>query len=90
VWLLHLLSVEQADRVVAEAARVLRPGGHLVTTVDKDLAHGRLRRTNGDHRDRLEQAVRRAGMTPAGSTYFTGRTKWGEGELRFPLASFRA
>lgn len=89
VWLLHLLSLETADRVVAEAARVLRPGGHLVTTVDKDLAHGRVRRTNGDHRERLEQLARGLGMTPAGSTYFPGRSKWTDGELRFPVAAFR-
>ena len=43
IWLLHLLSADAADQLLAEAARVLRPGGHLVTTVDK------LRRTTGDH-----------------------------------------
>lgn len=37
VWLLHL--VRDAAEVVAEAARVLRPGGVFVTTVDKDDAH---------------------------------------------------
>ncbi|MGD1223572.1 class I SAM-dependent methyltransferase [Streptomyces krungchingensis] len=37
IWLLHLLA--DAEAVVAEAARVLRPGGVLVTTVDKDAAH---------------------------------------------------
>ncbi|MEU8760562.1 class I SAM-dependent methyltransferase [Streptomyces sp. NPDC048659] len=37
VWLLHL--VPFADEIVAEAARVLRPGGVFVTTVDKDAAH---------------------------------------------------
>jgi SAM-dependent methyltransferase len=36
VWLLHLL--DDAAPVVAEAARVLRPGGVFVTTVDKDDA----------------------------------------------------
>ncbi|WP_326740061.1 class I SAM-dependent methyltransferase [Streptomyces sp. NBC_01022] len=40
VWLLHLLREEGAARaVVAQAARVLRPGGVFVTTVDKDAAH---------------------------------------------------
>lgn len=34
VWLLHLLP--DAPAVVAECARVLRPGGTLVTTVDKN------------------------------------------------------
>ncbi|MFD6276148.1 class I SAM-dependent methyltransferase [Streptomyces sp. NPDC060209] len=40
VWLLHLLREEGRVReVVAEAARVLRPGGVFVTTVDKDAGH---------------------------------------------------
>jgi SAM-dependent methyltransferase len=38
VWLLHLLP--DAPAVVAECARVLRPGGTFVTTVDKDAGHG--------------------------------------------------
>lgn len=37
IWLLHLL--DDAAPVVAEAARVLRPGGVFVTTVDKQAAH---------------------------------------------------
>ncbi|MET8131535.1 MULTISPECIES: class I SAM-dependent methyltransferase [unclassified Streptomyces] len=37
VWLLHLL--DDAGPVVTEAARVLRPGGVFVTTVDKAAAH---------------------------------------------------
>ncbi|MBY8877871.1 class I SAM-dependent methyltransferase [Actinacidiphila acidipaludis] len=37
VWLLHLLP--DAPAVIAECARVLRPGGVYVTTVDKDASH---------------------------------------------------
>lgn len=37
VWLLHLLP--DAPAVVAECARVLRPGGVFVTTVDKNAGH---------------------------------------------------
>ncbi|MFF1374899.1 class I SAM-dependent methyltransferase [Streptomyces sp. NPDC058308] len=40
VWLLHLLSgPEETSSVVAECARVLRPGGVYVTTVDKAVSH---------------------------------------------------
>lgn len=38
MWLLHLVGADVAERAVAEAARVLRPGGVLVATVDKDFA----------------------------------------------------
>lgn len=91
IWLLHLLRVSEADQVVAEAARVLRPGGAFVTTVDKDLAHGRARRTNGDHRERIEQVARRLGLTATGSTMFEATTQWASGPhgQRFPVAAFR-
>ncbi|MEV8531934.1 class I SAM-dependent methyltransferase [Streptomyces sp. NPDC051211] len=40
VWLLHLLRDPGAvAAVVAEAGRVLRPGGVFITTVDKDAGH---------------------------------------------------
>jgi SAM-dependent methyltransferase len=38
LWLLHLLDPEQVEGAIAEAARVLRPGGTLITTVDKNDA----------------------------------------------------
>ena len=41
VWLLHLLSPADSAAAVAEAGRVLRPGGLLITTVGKnDAAFG--------------------------------------------------
>lgn len=93
VWLLHLLPIPLADRVITEAARVLRPGGHLVTTVDKDLAHGRPRRTNADHAERVAAVAGRHGLTFAGQTSFVGRTKWAPAESRaeqmFPLVALR-
>lgn len=91
IWLLHLLPVLEADRVLTEAARVLRPGGALVTTVDKDLAHGRVRRTNGDHRERVEQVARRLGLTATGGTSFSAITQWSSGPdgQRFAVAAFR-
>ncbi len=38
VWLLHLLEPEHVDSAIAEAARVLRPDGTLITTVNKNDA----------------------------------------------------
>jgi SAM-dependent methyltransferase len=38
VWLLHLLGDADSERVIAEAARVLSPGGLLITTVNKNDA----------------------------------------------------
>jgi len=38
MWLLHLVPAAVVDSAIAEAARVLRPGGALITTVDKNAA----------------------------------------------------
>ena len=93
IWLLHLLPIKIADQVVAEAARVLRPGGHFVTTVDKDLAHGRDRRTNGDHAERITAVASRHRLRFAGQTSFIGRTRWGSAsesaDQSFPLLALR-
>ena len=101
LWLLHLLEPELADRVLAEAARVLRRGGTLVTTVDKDHAHGRDRRTDADARDRRTDAdardrvvavAARVALSPAGATSFTGPTKWDsatDGDPVFPVLALK-
>ena len=92
IWLLHLLPVDVADHVVAEASRVLRSGGHLVTTVDKDLAHGRSRRTNADHRERVEHVAGKHGLSFVGATSFTGPSKWSsstDGDPVFALMALR-
>jgi ubiquinone/menaquinone biosynthesis C-methylase UbiE len=91
IWLLHLLPVPVADVVLAEAARVLRPRGHLVTTVDKDLAHGRARRTNADHRERVAAVAARHGLGFVGGSSFAARTKWRSAEQRqvFAVSAFR-
>ncbi|MFI8826285.1 class I SAM-dependent methyltransferase [Streptomyces sp. NPDC053431] len=82
VWLLHL--VPFAADVVAEAARVLRPGGVFVTTVDKDAAHDvgsdidavlRPHRAPDAGSDRVGLVTAYAaahGLTPAPGTGFTG------------------
>ena len=91
VWLLHLLPMPVADAAIAEAARVLRPGGHLVTTVDKDLAHGRVRRTGGDSADRVAAVARGCGLSFVGQTTFAATTRWqsAEGGQVFPVMGLR-
>jgi ubiquinone/menaquinone biosynthesis C-methylase UbiE len=91
VWLLHLLPISLADRVVAEASRVLRPDGHFVTTVDKDLAHGRVRRTNADHGERVTAVAGRNGLRFVGGASFEGSTQWASaaaGQV-FAVSAFR-
>ncbi|WJV45249.1 class I SAM-dependent methyltransferase [Streptomyces flavofungini] len=84
VWLLHLLpDPDEAAAVVGECARVLRPGGVLVTTVDKAAAHdvgsdidavlaGRPVRAPVDGAARVEQYAAAYGLTRAGRTRFLG------------------
>ncbi|MEW1902427.1 class I SAM-dependent methyltransferase [Streptomyces sp. NPDC086147] len=82
VWLLHL--VPFAADVVAEAARVLRPGGVLIATVDKDAAHDvgsdidavlRPHRRTGaasDGSGPIARAAAAHGLVPAAGARFTG------------------
>ncbi|WP_435187062.1 class I SAM-dependent methyltransferase [Streptomyces sp. bgisy126] len=87
VWLLHL--VPFAADVVAEAARVLRPGGVLIATVDKDAAHDvgsdidavlRPHRRPGaasDGSGPIARAAAAHGLVPADGTRFTGHGQGG-------------
>ncbi|WP_395365430.1 class I SAM-dependent methyltransferase [Streptomyces sp. YH02] len=87
VWLLHL--VPFATEIVAEAARVLRPGGVLIATVDKDAAHDvgsdidailRPYRSAGAASDRTELIAGCAaahGLAPRPGTRFTGHGQGG-------------
>ncbi|MEV5737543.1 class I SAM-dependent methyltransferase [Streptomyces sp. NPDC003388] len=84
VWLLHLLpGPAEVRAVVAECARVLRPGGVYVTTVDKAAAHDvgsdidavlalRPRRPAQDAADAVTGHALAAGLLPAGQAAFPG------------------
>ncbi|WP_030560922.1 class I SAM-dependent methyltransferase [Streptomyces aureocirculatus] len=84
VWLLHLLpDPDEASAVVGECARVLRPGGVFVTTVDKATSHdvgsdvdaalaGRPIRRAVDAAVRVGQYAAAHGLTPAGRARFRG------------------
>ncbi|MBK3385396.1 class I SAM-dependent methyltransferase [Streptomyces sp. DEF147AK] len=92
VWLLHLL--DDAAPVVAEAARVLRPGGVFVTTVDKADAHDvgsdidtlvgpyRLRQVADAHAT-VTALAEQHGLTPCGEALFQGH---GQGRTPAELA----
>ncbi|MFI9827776.1 class I SAM-dependent methyltransferase [Streptomyces sp. NPDC051913] len=84
VWLLHLIhDPEDTRSIVAECARVLRPGGVYVTTVDKAVAHDvgsdvdvvlapRPRRPAPDASHRVESYAAAQGLVAAGRARFTG------------------
>ncbi|WP_328304223.1 class I SAM-dependent methyltransferase [Streptomyces sp. NBC_00435] len=97
VWLLHLLRAPGAvAAVIAEAGRVLRPGGVFVTTVDKDSAHDvgsdidavlapHLTPTPADAAAEVAAHAAPAGLRPAGEAHFTGH-----GQGRTPRRSAAA
>lgn len=84
IWLLHLLDgPEDVRGVIAECARVLRPGGVYVTTVDKAAAHDvdsdvdavlapRPHRPARDDTDAVEARAAACGLIPAGRARFPG------------------
>ncbi|GHE05543.1 class I SAM-dependent methyltransferase [Streptomyces alanosinicus] len=94
IWLLHLLDdPEDVRAIVAECARVLRPGGVYVTTVDKAEAHDvgsdidavlapRPRRPAQDAAATVTAHAARHGLRPAGDTAFPG-----VGQGRSPLVT---
>ncbi|GGW72158.1 methyltransferase [Streptomyces lucensis JCM 4490] len=94
VWLLHLLrDPEDVRAVVAECARVLRPGGVYVTTVDKAAAHdvgsdidavlaSRPHRPAADAAGTVTAHAARHGLRPVGHASFTGA-----GQGRSPRAT---
>jgi ubiquinone/menaquinone biosynthesis C-methylase UbiE len=74
VWLLHLLDGTGSAAAVAEAARVLRPGGTLITTVNKN---GTARAGQTDDLERVVEIGGRFGLGLAGRTTFVG---FGQGQ----------
>ncbi|MFF0589076.1 class I SAM-dependent methyltransferase [Streptomyces sp. NPDC003781] len=84
VWLLHLAGgAENVRAIVGECARVLRPGGTYVTTVDKGASHNvgsdidavladRPPSTAHDAAHLVEEYAREHGLVPAGTARFTG------------------
>ncbi|WP_055710691.1 class I SAM-dependent methyltransferase [Streptomyces torulosus] len=85
VWLLHLLAdPDDVRRVVGECARVLRPGGVYITTVDKGAAHNvgsdidavlatRPRSPATDTSAAVEKYADEHGLRPVGEARFPGR-----------------
>ncbi|WP_129305700.1 class I SAM-dependent methyltransferase [Streptomyces sp. L2] len=84
IWLLHLLDdAAGVGAVVAECARVLRPGGVYVTTVDKAAAHDvgsdidevlapRPHRAARDAADSVTAHAAACGLVPCGEAAFPG------------------
>ncbi|WP_416959816.1 class I SAM-dependent methyltransferase [Streptomyces sp. Agncl-13] len=84
IWLLHLVDgPEDARAIIAECARVLRPGGVYITTVDKAAAHDvgsdidavlapRPRRPAQDRADQVRAHAAEFGLRPAGTARFRG------------------
>ncbi len=93
VWLLHLL--EDSDPVLAEVARVLRPGGVFITTTEKSetsrYASGR-NPAEMRFQDALPHLVARAaqyGLVLDGAGTFPGPTKGTVPPATYPLVRFR-
>lgn len=96
VWLLHLLREEGGVRaVVDQAARVLRPGGVFVTTVDKAASHDvdsdideafapYLSPDPSDGTERVIEYAAASGLDVTGSAVFRGH-----GQGRSPLSAAR-
>ncbi|MEU9886934.1 class I SAM-dependent methyltransferase [Sphaerisporangium sp. NPDC051011] len=87
IWLLHLLDETASTAALSEAARVLRPGGALITTVDKDAAYfatpcdtadlivpvrARNPAPRSDAASRVTGLVAALNLEPAGETTFPG------------------
>jgi ubiquinone/menaquinone biosynthesis C-methylase UbiE len=71
IWLLHL--VDDPAPLIAEVARVLRPGGRFITTVDKlNSNHPGHDRTRTDAPELISHLCRAAGFTEGPRSRFIG------------------
>jgi septum formation protein len=93
IWLLHLL--DDSEPVIAEVARVLRPGGVFVTTTDKSDA-GRYADGRVPDESRAQDALTlvvaqaaRHGLTLDGATTFPGPPRTTDQTPIYPLIRFR-
>jgi ubiquinone/menaquinone biosynthesis C-methylase UbiE len=90
VWLLHLLDETRSAEVLAEAARVLRPGGTLITTVHKAESHyatdddvadvllpiwHSIAPSPTDATDRIAELAATHGLAVTGRSSFTGTSQ---------------
>ncbi len=93
IWLLHLL--DDSEPVIAEVARVLRPGGVFVTTTDKSdasrYADGRVPNESRaqDAFTLLVAQTARHGLTLDGATTFPGPRRTTDQTPLYPLVRFR-
>jgi SAM-dependent methyltransferase len=87
MWLLHLVDEAVVTAAIAEAARVLRPGGVMVTTVDKNsaqfdtggdlggilnAARRELAPPASDDAERVRESAAAVGLAPAGTAGYVG------------------
>jgi septum formation protein len=93
VWLLHLLA--DSEPVIAEVARILRPGGVFVTTTEKSDA-SRYADTRGPNDTRSQDALSHLVATAAshgllldGATTFTGPPRNTDQSPIYPVVRFR-
>jgi septum formation protein len=93
IWLLHLL--DDSEPVIAEVARVLRPGGVFITTTDKSDA-GRYADGRVPNESRAQDALThlvaqaaRHGLTLDGATTFPGPPRTTDQIPIYPLVRFR-
>lgn len=89
IWLLHL--IDDITGVVAEASRMLAPGGLYLTTVDKDASTGRPTDRDGepvsDARSRVDAVCADHGLTPVAETSFVGHGQ--DGDPVYRLVAYR-